>query len=47
MVITNIEAYQQGQKASEKARGNTLKVRNPHKSQTEAWYSWNQGWNSK
>jgi len=47
MSITDIVAYQEGQDACERVGGNPAKVKNPYEAKTDAWYSWNQGWNSK
>lgn len=40
-------AYREGQEACRRVGGDPSKAQNPYQAKTEAWYSWNQGWNSR
>ena len=47
MNIKDFKAYKEGYDASEEYDSDTILNQNPYPPKTDAWYSWNQGWNSQ
>lgn len=46
MTILDLKAHKEGQETSIKYNSDVALAQNPYPPKTDAWYSWNQGWNS-